>query len=108
MLFDLGKYLAEFTVDHGEKECKVVGIGADGKTPTVVAAKEFTLTTKETKGKDGKVVVPMTVKLLPKDPNRGKAMTFVGTDPGLGNVTEFERAVLGEVDGKPSQSEFRA
>ncbi|MSR32103.1 MAG: hypothetical protein EXR99_11405 [Gemmataceae bacterium] len=105
--FDLGKYHAEFTVDHDKKECTINIFGADEKTPTPVAAKELTLTTKETKTKEGKVVAPMAIKMLPKDEKEGKAMKFVGTDPGLGNLADFAGTVLGEIDGKPSQGEFK-
>lgn len=107
VLFDLGKYHGEFTVDHDKKECTVVVIGDDERTPTAVAATEFTLTTKETKTKEGKAVPPMTIKLLPVDGKDGKATKFVGTDPGLGNVADFAGTVVGEIGGKPSQGEFK-
>ncbi len=107
-MFDLGKYHAEFTVDHDKKECTVLVLGNDEKTPTAVAAKELTVTTKETKTKDGKAVAPMTIKLLPKDEKDGKAAKFVGTDPGLGNVADFEGTVVAEIDGKPSQGSSRS
>lgn len=107
VVFDLGKYHAEFTVDHDKKECTVLVLGDDEKTPTPVAAKELTLTTKQTKTKEGKVVPPMTIKMLPKDEAGGKASKFVGTDPGLGNVADFEGTVLGEIGGKPSQGDFK-
>jgi hypothetical protein len=109
VVFDLGKYHAEFTVDHPAKECTVLFVTGDNKDakPLPVAAKELTLTTKETKTKDGKVVPPMTVKLLPKDEKDGKASKFVGTDPGIGNVADFEGTVTGEVDGKPSKGTFK-
>lgn len=106
VVFDLGKYHAEFTVDHPQHECKILFLGADEKTPAAVAAKELTLSTKETKTEEGKVVPPMTVKLLPQDATDGKASIFVGTDPGIGNVADFTGTVLGEIDGKPSQGEF--
>jgi hypothetical protein len=106
VLFDLGKYHAEFTVDHGKAEVTVLMIGDDEKTPVAVAAKELTVSIKETKTKEGKVVAPMTFKLLPKDEAGGKASKFVGTDPGIGNVADFAGTVLGEIDGKPSQGEF--
>lgn len=109
VVFDLGKYHAEFTVDHPKSECTVLIVTGD-KTdakPLPIAAKEFTLTTKETKTADGKVVPPMTVKLLPVDGIDGKAAKFVGTDPGISNVADFAGIVLGEVDGKPSQGEFQ-
>ncbi|WP_339735548.1 hypothetical protein [uncultured Gimesia sp.] len=107
VVFDLGKYHAEFTVDHPKHECMILFIGNDEKTPVAVTAKELTLTTKETKTKEGKVVPPMTVKLFPQDETDGKATKFLGTDPGIGNVADFEGTVLGEVDGKPSQGEFK-
>ncbi|QDV16550.1 hypothetical protein Pan153_11800 [Gimesia panareensis] len=107
VVFDLGKYHAEFTVDHPKHECTIFILGADEKSPEPVAAKELTLTTKETKTEEGKVVPPMTVKMLPQDEADGKAAKFVGTDPGIGNVADFAGTVLGEIDGKPSQGEFQ-
>jgi hypothetical protein len=107
VVFDLGKYHAEFTVDHPQQECMILVLGDDEKTPTPVAATEFTLTTKETKTEDGKAVAPMTIKMLPQDAQDGKATRFVGTDPGIGNVADFAGTVIGEIDGKPSQGEFQ-
>ncbi len=109
VIFDLGKYHAEFTVDHDKKECTILVVDGENEKakPLPVAAKEFTLTTKETKTKEGKKVDPMTIKMLPKDESGGKASKFVGTDPGLGNVADFAGTVLGEIDGKPSQGEFK-
>lgn len=109
VIFDLGKYHAEFTVDHPAKECTVLFVNGDhaDDKPLPVAAKELTLTTKETKTADGTVVPPMTITLLPKDEAEGKAAKFVGADPGIGNVADFEGTVIGEIDGKPSQGSFK-
>jgi hypothetical protein len=107
VVMDLGKYHAEFTVDHPARECTLLVLGDDEKTPTPVAAKELTLTTREAKTKDGTVVPPMTIKMLPRDEKDGKASKFVGTDPGLGNVADFEGTVTGVIDGKPSTGEFK-
>jgi hypothetical protein len=117
VVFDLGKYHAELTVDHKKKEISVQVLKeAKGKKekdwpPQQIAAKELTLTTKETKVKEGedkgKVVKPMTIKLSPREEVDGKASRFVGTDPGLGNVADFEGTVVGEIDGKPSQGKFK-
>lgn len=107
IILDLGKHHAEFTVDHDKKECTVFILGNDERTPTLVSAKDLTLTTRETKTKDGKIVPPMTIKLLPKDEVDGKSSKFVGTDPGLGHVADFAGTILGEIDGKPSQGEFK-
>src|SRR4051812_33314532 len=65
VVFDLGKYPGELTVDHDRKECTVLVLGADEKTPTPVAARDLTVTTKETKTREGKVVPPMTIKMVP-------------------------------------------
>jgi hypothetical protein len=109
VVFDLGKYHAEFTVDHGKKECTVLIVTGDNKDaePMLIAAKEFTLTTKVTKTKEGKEVAPMTISMKPVDAKDGKGAKFVGTDPGLGNVADFEGTVVGEIDGKPSKGEFK-
>lgn len=106
VVFDLGKYHAEFTVDHEKKQCMILVIGDDEKTPAAVAAEDLTLTTKETKTAGGTVVPAMTITLSPQDEQDGKATTFIGTDPGIGNVADFEGTVLGLIDGKPSQGEF--
>lgn len=107
VVFDLGRFHAEFTVDHEKKECAIYMLGDDETTPVAVAAKELTLHTKPTQTADGKPVPAMTIKLLPKDPKEGKAILFVGTDPGLGNVADFAGTVLGEINGKPAQGEFK-
>lgn len=113
VVFDLGKYHAEFTVDHPANECTVLFIAGDGPDaePLLVAAEEFTLSIKETKVKEGadkgKVVPSMTITLNPVDAKDGKASKFVGTDPGIGNVADFEGTVIGQIDGKPSQGTFQ-
>lgn len=108
-VFDLGKHHAEFTVDHDKKECTIFILSGDEKNikPMAVVATEFTLTTKETKTKAGKVVPPMTITLKPVDAKDGKASKFVGTDSGLGNVADFSGTVIGEIERKPSQGEFK-
>ncbi len=106
VIFDLGKYHAEFTVDHNKQTVMLLVVGNDEKTPVPVAAEELTLTTKETKTADGTVVASMTIALTPQDEQDGKATTFAGTDPGIGNVADFDGTVLGLIDGKPSQGEF--
>ena len=106
VVFDLGSYHAEFTVDHGKKQCTIVFLGDDEKTPSAVTATEFILNIQETKTADGTVVAPMTVTMEPSDAEDGKATTFVGTDPGIGNVADFAGTLSGEIDGKPAMGEF--
>jgi hypothetical protein len=107
VVFDFGSHHAEFTVDHGKKECTVVVLGDDEKTPAAVAASELILNINETKTAEGTVVPPMTITMKPADLADSKATKFVGTDSGLGNVADFAGTVSGEVDGKPSQGEFK-
>ena len=115
--FDMGKYHAEFTVDHPKKEVTVLFLkSVDGKPEKdwpaeTVAATEFALNIKETKVKEGadkgKVVPPMTITLKAVDAKDGKASKFVGTDPGVGNVADFDGTILGKIDGVPSKGEFK-
>ena len=106
VVLDLGSHHAEFTVNHGKHECTILVLGDDEKTPTAVAATELILNIQETKTADGKVVTPMTITMLPMNATDGNATTFVGTDPGIGNVADFAGTVSGEIDGKPAMGEF--
>jgi len=107
VVFDLGGHHAEFTVDHPKQACTVLVLGDDEKTPAAVAATEFILNIQETKTADGTVVAPMTITMSPMNAIDGKATTFVGTDPGIGNVADFAGTVSGEIDGKPAMGEFK-
>lgn len=107
VVFDLGNHHAEFTVDHGKQQCTILFLASDGKTPNAVSATEFTLAINEAKTKDGKVIEAMTVTMLPEGAADGKASKFVGTDPGIGNVADFEGTVAGEIDAKPAQGHFK-
>lgn len=107
VVFELGSHHAEFTVDHGKQECTVLLLGDDEKTPAAVAATEFILIIHETKTKEGKVVAPMAITMLPVDARGGKAAKFVGADPGIGNVADFAGTVSGEIEGKPSLGDFK-
>lgn len=106
VVFDLGAYHAEFTVDHPAEKVMILMLGDDGQTPVQVAAQELTLTTQQTQTEEGTTVPPMTITLQPVDAVDGKASKFQGTDPGIGNVADFQGTVLGEIDGKPAQGEF--
>ena len=107
VVFDLGKYHGEFNIDHGKQQCMIVILGDDEKTPVAVDATELTVAINETKTADGKVVPAMTVTAKPQDAVGGKASTFVGTHPGIANVADFDGTVVGEIDGKPSQGQFK-
>lgn len=99
-VFDLGKYHAEFTVDHGKKEVVVYILGGDEDTPVPVTADKLSLTIKEP---------AFTLELKPspdaKDP-AGKSSRFVGTHEKFGKEQEFAGTVAGVVDGKPASGDF--
>ncbi len=107
VVIDLAAYHAEITVDHKNKEMTVYMLGDDEKTPVAVSAKELTVTTKEAKTKEGKVVEKMTITLSPADAKDGKASKFVGTDPGLEPVADHEGTVFGTIDGKFARGKFK-
>jgi hypothetical protein len=107
VVFDLGQHHAEFTVDHGKRECTILVLDADGKTPMPVAESELTVNINDTKTADGTPVSAMTVTLKPVDEKDGKASKFVGTDEGIGSVADFAGTVVGDIDGKPAQGEFK-
>jgi len=112
VVFDVGAAHTEITVDHPKKEVTLLFLEGDekkGYTPKAIACKELTMNTKETKtNKDQKPIAAMQIKLLPQDEKDGKASKFVGTGPGLGpDEVELSGIVLGEIDGKPAQGEFK-
>jgi hypothetical protein len=107
VVFDLGKNHAEFTVDHDKKECTILVLGGDEKTPTPVSVTDLTLHIKETATADGTKVAAMTIDMKPVDEADGKASKFVGNDDGVGNVADFEGTVVGQIDGKPAQGAFK-
>jgi hypothetical protein len=109
VIVDLGKDHAEFTVDHAAKTCSILFLDGENEKakPLAVAAKELILTTKETKTAEGKVVPVMTITLTAQDEKDGKASKFTGTDPGLELVADHAGTIIGEVDGKPAQGEFK-
>jgi hypothetical protein len=107
VVFDFGQHHAEFTVDHPKQQCMLLLLDDDAKTPIFEVAGELALATNPTKTKEGKAVDAMTITLTPTNAVDCKTSTFVGTDPGLGNVADFDGTVSGEIDGKPAQGEFK-
>lgn len=109
VVFDLGEYHAELTIDHDRWECAVQVLTGDDASarPLPVAASGLTLTTKEVTTKDGSVIPPMKLRLFPQHVKDGKAARFTGRDPGLNNAVHFAGTVSGEIDGKPLSGEFK-
>ncbi len=107
VVFDLGAHHAEVTFDHTKPECVVVILADDEKTPKAITATELLMVTKEAKTADGKTVPSMAISMKPVDAAEGKATKYVGTDPGLANVADFSGTVTGEIEGKPSNGDFK-
>lgn len=95
-----GAYHPEFTVDHDKEQATVYLHGPDEKTPAPIAAESIRLT----------IVEPEIDVELAADPQEGdpegKASRFVGTDPGLGVVREYEGTISGLIDGTPYTGDF--
>jgi hypothetical protein len=106
VVFDLGSYHAEFTVDHDKHQVAVQFLGADEQSLTLVVAKDLVLSTNETTTEDGTAVSAMTIYLQPLNPKNGKASTYVGEDLGIAQVVDFSGVLTGEIDGKPAFGEF--
>src|SRR5262245_18282167 len=101
VVFDLGKFHAEFTVDHGKQEATIYLLGDDEQTPTPIDAAKLDLNIKST-------AFLVEVKPVPLDGEpKGKSSRFVGKHEKLGKEQEFEGTVLAVIDGKPSQGNFK-
>ena len=99
-IFDLGKYHAEFTVDHAKKEVTLYILGDDEKTAVPVKAENLELTIDDPD-------MTITLKAMPLDGETGgKSSRYVGTDDLLAKEQEFEGEVIGKLDGKPSSGKF--
>ena len=100
-IFDLGKFHAEFTVDHKKQEVVVYILGDDMDTPVPVTADKLDLTIKEP---------AFTVELKPlpdvKDP-KGKCSRFVGKHEKFGKEQDYAGTVAGVIDGKPASGDFK-
>ena len=100
-IFDLGKYHAEFTVDHNKKQATVYIYTTDLKKAVPIKTEKLLLTINN----------PMFQVDLKAEPLEGEAKgtssRFVGTHEKLGVVQEFEGNVSGDIDGKPRDGDFK-
>jgi hypothetical protein len=101
VVFDLGKYHGEFTVDHKKQEATIHVLGLDEKTPAPVTAEKLDLHIKSP-------AFEVELKPVPLEGEaKGKSSRFVGKHEKLGKEQEFEGTVIGLLDGKPTQGEFK-
>lgn len=100
-VFDLGKYHAEFCMDHGKKQATIYIWNGDVKKAVPIAAEKLLLSIKEPK-------FQVDLKASPQEGDpAGKASRFVATHDNFGKEQEFEGTVSGTVDGKNYAGDFK-
>lgn len=100
-IFDLGKYHAEFTVDHKTKTVTVYILGDDMDTPVPVKTDKLEVTIKSP-------AFTVELKASPdKNDKDGKCSRYVATHENFGKEQEFEGTVAGVIEGKPSSGKFK-
>ena len=100
VIFDLGKYHAEFKPDHGKKEATIWILGIDEKTAVRIKADKVRLVVSNATPK-------IEIDLLPTDRAAdGTASAFTGTSDGFGVEMEYKGTVSFTVDGKPYSGDF--
>ena len=95
-----GAYHPELLVDHDTQQATVYLHGPDETTPVPIAAGSIRLTILEPE-----IDVELTADPREGDPE-GRSSRFVGTDPGLGVVREYEGTISGLIDGTPYTGDF--
>ncbi len=100
-VFDLGKYHAEFCMDHGKKQATVYIWDDDVKKAVPIAAEKLLLSIK-------KPQFQVELKASPQETDpKGKSSRFVATHDNFGKEQEFEGTVSGAVDGKQYAGDFK-
>jgi YHS domain-containing protein len=107
VIFDLGAFHAEILINHENNEATVLILTPEDNKPARIVADVLTLTTRETKTRQGRAVPRVTVQLVAQDKSDGTASRFVGRDAGLGAVADLEGSVAGLINGKPALGEFK-
>lgn len=106
VIFDLGKYHAEFKPDHGKKEATIWILGADEKTAVPVAVEKLEVDIDEVKAK-GVAAFMVELKAMPLEGEKdGKSSRFVGQHDSFGVETEFAGTARAVIEGKPSSGKF--
>ncbi len=100
LIFDLGKYHAEFKPDHGKKEATIWILGIDEKTAVRIKADKVRLVVSNATPK-------IEIDLLPTDKGAdGTASAFTGKSDGFGVEMEYKGTATVQVDGKPYSGDF--
>ena len=100
VIFDMGKYHAEFKPDHEKKSATIWVLGKDQKTPLRIKADKITLAVTNSNP-------PITLDLTPTDANADGATTFTGSNDGFAKEMEYEGTATVIVDKKPHTGKFK-
>lgn len=106
IVFDLGKYHAEFALNSTKAECHLYILDDDEESPLAVAVKELVLTIQSAKTDEGKSLSQTSIPLTPADEKEGKTTRLIGRDPGLAGVLACQGTIAGVIEGKPSLGRF--
>lgn len=100
-ILDFGKWHAEFTVNHKNKEATVYILDGDAKKAVPIALDKAMLSIKTPQFQVELKAAPDT-----GDPE-GKSSRYVGKHDNLGKEQEFEGTLSGLVDGKQYTGDFK-
>ncbi|MBY0457817.1 MAG: hypothetical protein K2V38_10800 [Gemmataceae bacterium] len=100
-VIELGKYHAEFCMDHGKKQATVYILDGKVKNAEPIAATKLLLSIKNPQFQTDLVAAPQD-----GDP-KGQSSRFVATHDNFAKEQEFEGTVSGEFDGKPYLGDFK-
>lgn len=107
VVFDLGKYHAEFTVNRSTHEGIIYMLDDDEESPLDVQANELFLTIQSAKDDQDKTIPQTTISLTPAEVIDGKTRRLQGRADVLGKIASFRGTVAGEIDGKPVLGSFQ-
>ena len=100
VVFDWGKYHAEFTVDHDKKTATVYILKANMKSALAIKGEKMQIAFKAP-------AFNLELKPMPGEGDpMGSSSRYVGTDPRLGVKQEFAGTLIGTVGDKVYQDDF--
>lgn len=100
-IIELGKYHAEFTVDHPAKKATVYILDGSARKAEPIQAAKLLLSIREPR-------FQVDMAPLPEEGDpAGKASRFVATHENFGKEREFEGTVSAEIDGTPILGDFK-
>lgn len=106
IVFDLGKYHAEFVHRPEAAQADLYMLDDDEESPLAVAVGELLLTIQAVKDAAGKTLSQTTIPLVAQDVIGGKTKRLLARDPILGKAASFRGTIAGDIEGKPVLGTF--